>query len=379
MTLRPAVAKTAGPLLPAMLFSLAFSSCYSFRELRFPNGPKVAVLAAMAIVLFCASASGMGRIPHKAEFPEALGTLLETRRIVPFGGKVSASTAELVAVAAARLKALGLASETLARRSKVRLSGTDPARLLTLASAVYPVSVSVTPAKDDPGMLVASARVYNAPRDPEAVVLDLLRDADSLQQQQAACIKYRTATDRALELLAAAAEARSNADAAREDAVAAELEELVARLRALETYMILLRREEIRNAPDKAAQALNKAVQQDKTNPLLWLSLGEALQRQEQSYAALDALNTAARLHAPPRVHYVRGLVQLRLHMPALAVDDFSKAVAAEPENAAWRHALGFARYLAGETQTMCADFYRACALGVCNGLEEVRKHGYCR
>lgn len=364
-----------------MPFFLSFSGCRPFRKLRYPACAmqKAAALSATLIVFFCASAaSGMGHIPPKAEFPEALGTLLETRRIVPFGGKVSASTAEAAAAAAARLKALGLASETLARRSKVRLSGTDPARLLTLAGAVYPVSVSVTPAKNNPGMLAATARVYNAPRDPEAVVLELLRNADSLQQQQAAYIKYRTAADRALELLATAAASGGNADPVREEAVAAELEELAVRLRALETYMILLRREEIRNAPDKAAQTLAQAVQQDKTNPLLWLSLGEALQRQEQSYAALDALNTAARLHAPPRVHYVRGLVQLRLHMPALAVDDFSKAVAAEPENAAWRHALGFARYLAGETQTMCADFYRACTLGACEGLEEVRRRGYC-
>ena len=321
----------------------------------------------------------MGRAPGKGQTLESLGTLLETRRNIPSGGRIPAETAELVAVAAARLKALGLAADTLAKRTKVRLTGADPARLLTLASAVYPVSVTVAPARDTPGSLSATARVFNAPRDPEEVVNELLRDPDSLDQQRTAFISYRTTVDKALEVLNAAAEARGSGADEQEAVLAGQLEKLASRLRGLEVYLTLLRLGDIRHAPQNAVEKLTDALKTDGDNPLLWMGLGEALQQQGQAYAALDALNTAVRLQAPARANYMRGLVQLSLHMPALAVDDFSKAVQAEPDRAEWWHALGSAKFLAGDTQGMCSDLYRACAQGFCDGLEDVRKQNYCR
>ncbi len=331
------------------------------------------LLAWLASLVAATVASGMGRVPGSADGRKAAEILLETRRVLlpPDGVPLEAVTT--AAEAAVRLKALGMAAEMLSTRSGVRLSGNDPARLLVLAGAVYPVSVAVESLHNAAGEIRAVARVFTPPRDPDFAIRDLLRNPERLGRLREALILYRSTTDESLALLDAVAKRGRYAAGA-----AVRAQTLAARLRGLELYMDLTCNDAVRTAPADAEQRLLAALERDSDNSLLRLALGEALHHQGRDYAALEALNTAARLNAPPRVHYARGLVHLSLHMPALAAEDFARAAAAEPDNPARAHALGFARFLAGETGAMCADFYRACALGLCDGLEDVRARGWC-
>ncbi len=330
------------------------------------------LLVGIGCLFPAAAALGMGRLPGTADGRTPPRVLLQTRRVVLPPDGFSREAVTTAAEAAARLKALGMAAETLRGRSGVRLSESDPAQLLVLAGAVYPVSVETTPLSNAAGEIRAEARVFTPPRDPDHAIRDLLRNPERLGRLKEALIRCRSATDEALALLDAAGRGQHTAGAA------VRVQALAARLQSLDLYMELTCNDTVRTAPADAEQRLRAALERDPDAALLRLALGEVLHRQGRDYAALEALNAAARLKAPPRVHYARGLVHLSLHMPALAVEDFSRAAAGEPDNPARAHALGFARFLAGETEAMCADFYRACALGLCDGLRDVRARGRC-
>lgn len=161
----------------------------------------------------------------------------------------------------------------------------------------------------------------------------------------------------------------------------AQLQALADQLQALDEYCSALRYfDGTWPDPEAALEAMDRALALEPDNTLFLLGRAEALIQLDRVYEGLEALNTAARLDDfPARGYYARGVAQLRLHMPSLAIHDLSKAIALRPDKAAWWHTRGAAKLLSGEYDTLCEDLYQACALGDCQGLANVRLRNLCQ
>jgi Flp pilus assembly protein TadD len=80
---------------------------------------------------------------------------------------------------------------------------------------------------------------------------------------------------------------------------------------------------------------------------------------------------------------YIRGLrvrapAQLRISQPALAEKDLDQALKLAPEEAELWLARGAARQVRERYEPMCEDYYQACTLGLCEGLQAAKTQGYC-
>ncbi|HCG03875.1 MAG TPA: hypothetical protein DEV75_01745 [Desulfovibrio sp.] len=125
---------------------------------------------------------------------------------------------------------------------------------------------------------------------------------------------------------------------------------------------------------------MRRAVALDARNPLLWNALGEALLLLDRPQDAMEAQDRALKLSPGfARALHARAVCHLRLQMPALAVEDASAAIRLRPDVAAHWRVRGAAWQVRGEPGPMCDDFYRACALGDCEGLRLARGRGQCR
>ena len=133
-------------------------------------------------------------------------------------------------------------------------------------------------------------------------------------------------------------------------------------------------------APAAMLRHMRRAVSLDTRNPLLWNALGEALLLLDRPQDAMEAQDRALRLSPGfARALLARAVCHLRLQMPALAVEDASAAIRLRPDVAANWRVRGAAWQVRGEPGPMCDDFYRACALGDCEGLSLARGRGQCR
>lgn len=133
-------------------------------------------------------------------------------------------------------------------------------------------------------------------------------------------------------------------------------------------------------APEAMLRHMRRAVSLDARNPLLWNALGEALLLLDRPQDAMEAQDRALKLSPGfARALHARAVCHLRLQMPALAVADASAAIRLRPDVAANWRVRGAAWQVRGEPGPMCDDFYRACALGDCEGLGLARGRGQCR
>lgn len=133
-------------------------------------------------------------------------------------------------------------------------------------------------------------------------------------------------------------------------------------------------------APEAMLRHMRRAVSLDARNPLLWNALGETLLLLDRPQDAMEAQDRALKLWPGfARALHARAVCHLRLQMPALAVADASAAIRLRPEVAAHWRVRGAAWQVRGEPGPMCDDFYRACALGDCEGLSLARGRGQCR
>lgn len=133
-------------------------------------------------------------------------------------------------------------------------------------------------------------------------------------------------------------------------------------------------------APSAMLRHMRRAVSLDTRNPLLWNALGEALLLLDRPQDAMEAQDRALRLSPGfARALLARAVCHLRLQLPALAVGDASAAIRLRPDVAAHWRVRGAAWQVRGEPGPMCDDFYRACALGDCEGLRLARGRGQCR
>ncbi|BFR49362.1 tetratricopeptide repeat protein [Nitratidesulfovibrio sp. HK-II] len=132
--------------------------------------------------------------------------------------------------------------------------------------------------------------------------------------------------------------------------------------------------------PEAMLRHMRRAVALDARNPLLWNALGEALLLLDRPQDAMEAQDRALKLSPGfARALHARAVCHLRLQMPALAVEDASAAIRLRPDVAAHWRVRGAAWQVRGEPGPMCDDFYRACALGDCEGLRLARGRGQCR
>lgn len=106
---------------------------------------------------------------------------------------------------------------------------------------------------------------------------------------------------------------------------------------------------------------------------------GQRLREEDWSSAwteAWTARPSDRRMHA--RALYLRALALLRTGRPALAEEDLDGALLLAPDRGELWLARGAARQVRERFGLMCDDYYRACALGRCDGLAAARGQGRC-
>lgn len=306
--------------------------------------------------------------------------LAEAQIEASFGGLIPQKTAARIIRAAARLQVLGKMAQELDNDLAAQLGATDMAQKRTLASAVFPVSISINIPEKGSDKLVATARILDSPRNTDTEIRNALRQTDNLELRFFTLQSMEQLVKEGMDLLQRSEKNRLSGTPGSESPFVGRLNTLSEQLEARGVYLDELRQFDTtwRNAQE-VALILEKAIPLDPTNSLLYLGLGEALLLLDRPYEALDALHTAANLpDTPARTFYMRGIAHLRLHLPTYAEDDFTRAIERRPDKAIWWRARGAARLVAGDHNNMCGDFYQACALGDCEGLAEVRKRDFC-
>lgn len=306
--------------------------------------------------------------------------LAEAQIEASFGGLIPQKTAARIIRAAARLQVLEKMAQELDNDLAAQLGATDLAQKRTLASAVFPVSISINMPDEGSNKLVATARVLNSPRNTDTEIRKALRQTDNLELRFFTLQSMEQLVKEGMDLLQRSKKNRVIGTPGSESPFVGRLNTISEQLEAKGIYLDELRQFDAtwRN-PQEVALILEKAIPLDPTNSLLYLGFGEALLLLDRPYEALDALHTAANLpDTPARTFYMRGIAHLRLHLPTYADDDFTRAIERRPDKAIWWRARGAARLVAGDHENMCGDFYQACALGDCEGLAEVRKRDFC-
>lgn len=324
----------------------------------------------------------------KPDEDEDVSILAEAKESQAYGAGIMPEAAVSVARAAARLAALAkgatLLDTDLAARFGVKypsesqdsLVASGEERMLVLASIVFPLVFHDQENESKNGEVTVTARILLSPQNPAQVVRRTLNQPDNLELRLLALRQIKSTLAEAKEIFA-----RNLANPqSSENPFLARIDFLSKRLNALDAFLNALRKfDSTWIFPNEAATLMDRLCRLDTHNSLLWTEYGEALLLLERPYEALDALQTACRLQeVPARAVYLRGIAHLRLHLPSNAVNDFSEALTLHPEKAAWWRARGAALLLADEHEAMCSDFYHACSLGDCEGLESVRKRGFC-
>lgn len=308
-----------------------------------------------------------------AAFSQAAVTL-------PYGGLVPEDTARVFARNAAWLAALRPAARKLESRTAVQLGAATLSRRLALTAAVFAPVTRFSPddgAKE--GEVTATVRLP-APSDLSSRLRTALRHPEVLALYTRALEAMKKDAAEGQELAMRAAELRRSHGQGADHIFIQRIQYLAARLEALVIYTTVLRQLGGRwEDPAAAARELRRAVALDKNNPLIWCALGEAQLQQDLPQAALESLDKAVALMPDmARALYFRGLAQLRLQQSSLAEADLTAALRLCPEMPQWLRTRGAIRMVRKDYGPMCEDFYRACMLGDCDGLEAARKRLQC-
>lgn len=365
-------------------------------------GPRTAMLLWLAVPgLLCITPS-MAAVPASATLAERLAAanttaLWSATCIVDYPSPDLQSVATVLASIGARLRVLDNAEAALKDNALMRLLAQDRVngafRRMALVASAYPVHTRLL---NEEGRVVGEAVIRKSPHKVETLLREALRKSDNLDLWAEVLASYSALSREGMELLA---RERRELDAARSrqgsdtgpapqtapqtnmDASQQALLALARKIEALDLYSAQLRTyDEGWPDPQTTLAALDKALELDPGNVFFKVGRAEALTRLDRVYEALDTLNEAARnKDFPARGHAARGMAQLRLHMPSLAVHDFSRALALRDDKAAWWHARGAAKLLAGELDSLCEDLEKACSLGDCQGLANVRTRKLCQ
>lgn len=331
------------------------------------------------ICFFCSVHIFLSLFSMAAEYSDEY--LFEITYTLPYHTHLASEPIVQIAEAAAKLRALEQSREMLASSLAVKLEVRTREEQLALASAMFPIRIHERTVLDGPQLFVKARCYADSQRTQDEHIRYLLRQPEHLHLRLLAIKKFEEYINEGVELLnqahsCSSADLRCN----QSNSILSRIKTISKRIKALHLFFCELETFTYAwTTPEKTLLTLSEATSLDPDNVLLWLGVGECLVLLHRPYEGIKALQkVTAHNEVPARALYMRGMAHLQMYLPALAIKDISQAVQLEPEHASWWRALGTAKLVAGETITMCEDFYRACAMGDCEGLIEVRERNFC-
>lgn len=307
--------------------------------------------------------------------------ILEVDYTLPYHSHLATEPVMQIAEAATKLHALEQTRSMFTSNLAVKLAFRTKEQQLALASAMYYVSIHDRVVLDGPKLTI-KAKVYpSSEKILDEHIRQLLHQQDHLQLRLLAMSQFEQYVNEGVELLNQAHTCSSNdIHCNYNDSILSKVKLTSNRIKALELFLVELNNFEHGWAnPEKSVLTFSEATSLDPDNSLLWLAVGECLVLLNRPYESIKALQKVMTKNTiPARALYIRGIAHLQMYLPALAIKDISQALQLEPDHPGWWRALGTARLVAGDTITMCADFYQACAMGDCEGLAEVREQNFC-
>ena len=95
---------------------------------------------------------------------------------------------------------------------------------------------------------------------------------------------------------------------------------------------------------------------------------------------AIEDYNEANRLNSDDAdLFYNRGTAYAKLGQYQRAIEDYNEAIILKPDNAGAYINRGLAYFIQGNSSLGCSDAQKACELGDCKLLENIKGKGYCR
>lgn len=303
--------------------------------------------------------------------PAELEQAAQTGLQLLYGGAVCRETVVGVGRHAVRLRALEQAARRLSAKPAARLFTDEIPRLMALCAAMHRITLGETelgaadPGSDTVRLYARWAKV----RDEEPVLREHIATGQSLDFQVMAYTMMRRYAADALRLVRDAAVLRR--EQGDDSPQAQRLETLLAHMDSLGTYLAGP------FPPDAATLAAMRAA--DPGNPVYLLETAAAQLRASHPASALSTLKNLDEDTADsPQALYLRGLAELALRLPGLALRNLSAAVALAPEDPAFWEARAGAYNALGDAEAMCRDLRQSCTLGLCAGFEEARRKGFC-
>lgn len=291
-----------------------------------------------------------------------------------FRGAVRRDMAERVAGAAAELAAYDRAARLLAREPDVHFAAGvengDALSLDGLARLVFTTRTRAVGAEGFPPFLASVVRVALVrPEEYRERLVEALASEDALEIHGQALARERELVARYDALAPYLLSLPGLDEGGREQMHA--LQAMVNELVGLADFLALIDgRESPEGEPRAVKERLERIERLAPDNPLVLNALAEVWLRLDRPLTALDYAARATD-GAPgfARAHDTQGAVLLRQRLPLMAARSFGKAIELAPRNASYYMNRASAYLVLEETEAMCADFQRACALGDCDGL----------
>lgn len=288
-----------------------------------------------------------------------------------YGGAVSREAVVNVGRHAVRLRALEQVARRLSTKPAARLFTDEIPRLMALSAAMLRIQLGETElGATDPGSDTVRLYAHWAKvRDAESVLRAHIATGQSLDFQVMAYVLMRRYVANALRLVNDAALLRRVQS---DDSPQAErLEALLPHMDRLGVYLA-------GTFPPEAA-TLATLLEAEPGNPVYLLESAAAQLRASHPASTLSTLNELDEDTArSPQALYLRGLAELALRLPGLALRHLSAAVELAPEDPTFLEARAGAFNALGDAESMCKDLRQSCTLGLCTGLEEARRKAIC-
>lgn len=316
----------------------------------------------------------LSTLPPPAETtPPAPQTALR----VPFGGAVTETLARRLANHAGYTLAIEHLARTLSRKPGVRLFAEDLPRLMALGAPIHTLEIVTFPAvisnDGTEPLLSGELRVtvlWTQHRAEDDFLRECIADSISLESRSMAYAQLRRITADCLRLIRdAAILRRENGD---DDPQAERLAVLLEQLDDLRLFLD-------EPFPPEAAK-LERLLARNPGNPAFLLEFAERLLRMNQPSKALEALKTLnGGVPLSGHALYLRGLAQLALRLPTLAIQDFTAALRLNPDEPGYWQGSAMGHAALEDIESMCVDLEVACSLGLCQPLEAARQNNFCR
>lgn len=291
---------------------------------------------------------------------------------LPYGGLAERSLAVRLGRHAVGLTALEQAARAFSRKPAARLFTDEIPRLVAVIAPTHRLTLDDADVEPLAGGGESAVRVQatlarTAPEDE--YLRQSIAAGHTLDTEAMAYSRMSRLTAEGLRLLRDAAILRREGG---DDAP--QVERLHTVLERLDNLALLLRS----SPPDPAT--LETLLAREPENPLFLLETADSLLRARQPALALDTLGRLDKASKSiPRALYLRGVAELALRLPGLALQSFSRAVERVPDDPAYLAGRASAFGTLGDTGAMCRDLAASCALGYCTPLEEARLLGNCR